>query len=218
MSRTTARDKAIEAVRAAEAQLAHWQAEEIAKAAELSSLQARVGDEVLSDPERAASLSADLADASAAVEIAQRAAQAARPKVDEAERIVWDLDAARLEREAAAAQAKLDAHKAKTDGLLVQLREHEGDFVPAKIQHQLGAVPHGMALDQPSPMKSWLLQTEVSRLTLRAQVLRDRLAGVDPLIRLEELSSRDVVSAQVYGLPKSAYLARSTRDDELIEA
>jgi hypothetical protein len=208
MNQQTARKSAVAEVTKWQETVARWEAEEIAASAELASLRNRMGDELLEDPSRLDSLSADMQKSERTVAAAKSAAAAAVPKLVQAQHVVLQLDAVAFDQAAKILASTLTRHRAKTDDLLEQLRQHEGEFVPASaIRPPSVGV---LELDsEASRLSTWTrsaqMETEVAQLTLKAAVLRAVIAGQDPNTILDPL--RSFQDGTIHGLERSEYFS-----------
>lgn len=175
-----------------EGTVADWRRKLADAVAAEAAVQAGMGDTVLEDPARAESLASELAQARAAQEVAQRAINAAEPKVDATRRAVLEHDVDQLASAASKVRAKLEAHEAKTRELLQAVFDHEGegDFV------RCGSVDFALTSSNrrgygtfenasSKPWKSDVLRTELKTLEIQEQMIRDVLDGVDPEERLQ---------------------------------
>jgi hypothetical protein len=106
-----------------------------AAAAELAELQAQIGDTVLDaeDQEQVDQITAAVIRVRTDQEIAHKAAEAARARLDAARRDVLSARATAYRARAAALRGVVGGHRAETERLLAALREHEGvPYVPAR--------------------------------------------------------------------------------------
>lgn len=212
-----ARDEAIAEVHRWEETVARWQAEEIAAQAEHGDITSRMGEEILEDPTRLDAISDALQQAERTAAAARSTAAAAEPKLLAARHAVLSIDAAELDKQAAAARVTLDAHDARTAELLAALAEHEGQFVHGSVVLQevsAHATATRVTLPYSPASKSAELRLAAERLELRATVLRDVIAGVDPWARLNSMSS--YVDGSVLGLAPSEYLSAAVWGPESI--
>lgn len=119
--------KAVDAVGAAVALLARWEADAAAKAAELADLEGRAGLEALDGTESAADdLARQMSYLRSALDVAGRAIVAAGERLADARREVLRVRAGELQAEAAKLQAEAASRQRKTDRLLAELQEWEG--------------------------------------------------------------------------------------------
>lgn len=171
--------------------LARWGAQVAATEAELASLQQRAGEEVLDDPNAAGVLARSMQGLRDQLDIARRAVAAQGPRVQRAEAAYLNAEADLLEAVAVDARKKLEAHQTRTAGLLAQLAEHEGVFVP-EVQ-LIDALRSGNVLGTPTEWatpKSEPLEDAAHLAGLRVQILREMAAGRDPAPLLQAQASR----------------------------
>lgn len=177
----TAYEAAVAVVREQEGVLARWSAERATAEAELEDLQTRIGDEVLADESAAEGLAGSMARLRDRIDIAGRAAEAAKPKVLAARRAAALLDAEAWDAEAARRRAVLAVHQARTDKLLAELEEHECKFVTEQQWvHALAAADSGGGPETWSVPKSAEIVAAVKEAELKAAIIREVVAGGDP--------------------------------------
>lgn len=206
-------EKALADLRGQQQKLARWEAEKAAAEAELASLQARSGEEVLDDETAAQRLTTAMHELRDRAEIAGRAIAAQQPRVKAAERAYLEAEADELEKPLIEARAAVTRHQARTNELLRLLREHEGPFVPEEELRD--AIPSGVAwvgreFSDEVP-KSRLLAMAVEEAERPVAILRAMAEGREPNITLNSGETpADVYPACVWGpgavVPAPAYL------------
>lgn len=176
-----------------------WEAKRAAAEEALRSAESTSGEEVLEDPSLVSKAAAAMREARDEIELAGRAAEAARTKLNAAKVEALEAEAKKLDTAAAALEKKLASHDARSAELLAALEAHEGKFVPEvelmAAKRSAGLLHEGTAWSLP---RSEVLRREVERERLRASVVRDVAAGVDPEIRLRALA--DIVDGSVLGV------------------
>jgi len=207
----TPRESALADIDYQQGVVAHWHAEKAAAEAELASLQARAGDEVLADPEAAERLTGDMQRLRARVDIASRAVAAAEPRLLAAKRRAllaeaeeWDADA-KIRREA------LERHEARVAQLLAALEKFDGrKFVPASIPPDAQLhVAYEIGFDKGSPLRQALQRAE-----LRAMILREVADGRNPQAELQVRVN--LVDSTIAGVPLSQLFPASVRGPDAI--
>jgi len=182
--------------------LTDWERKRDDAQARLTATKTVIGAEVLDDPaavtKKAQAARDDIEAADAAIRAVSVELEAARTEALEAAAATFDREADRLQRE-------LDAHRAVTDDLLSKLEDHECRFVPerdwARLRLEAG---RSVPVDGWSSPRSEGLALLVERESLKAAVIRDVVAGVDPAVRLRDLAG---IESTVYGLPLDDYYA-----------
>jgi hypothetical protein len=160
------------------------------------------GEKILDAPQAGARISKRLAQLRDQGDLAELAIEAARPRVAAAETAFVRAEAAVYEHEARIAAAALAEHQARTDELLAQLREHEGEYVPAWQSRGITRGADSVTLDErpaAGPPKSSELRRAVTLAEHRARILRDLAEGVDPAPALASQAS--IVDGTVDGFP-----------------
>lgn len=175
-------DSAREAVLAARAQVEQWESKLDGARRDLAALDQSAGEQILADPGAGDAIESRLTVLRSTVRAAERALEAAGPKVTTAESRYLAAEAVALEVPLAAARARLVEHHARTRELLAELEEHEGPFVPevelANLKHAFNVLG-----DEPRTrkvLKSVVLQQAVRRLEDQVTILREMAAGRDP--------------------------------------
>lgn len=201
MARTAVRDRSDQRAEIArwEQSVSEWVAKREAAQGALARAEATSGEDVLEDPTLVAKTAGEMRAARDEIELATKAIDVAQSKLNAARVAVLEAEAKKLDEAAASAERKLSAHQAKTDELLAALEAHEGKFVPEvelmSFKRATGNLEQGTQWSFP---RSQQMRTEVERERLRAAVVRDVAAGVDPDIRLRPLS--DIIDSTVLGL------------------
>lgn len=149
-------ETAVEELTAAQAR---WSSEATAKRAELDSVLARAGDEVLDNEAAAGRLGSVISRLRDEADIAERAAAAAGRKLREARRDVLRARASELRAEAEKVRTEARVRQEKTDRLLAELEGHEGArYVPWKPRAVVNGLPgSGEPVTYKVPMTSALL-------------------------------------------------------------
>ncbi len=176
-------DAAALALTAARGVLIEWESRVVDSRAALTEAEATPGDELLDDPETAASWPARLRELRDQVEVAERAAAAQQARVGAAEREWLTAAAVLLEvTEVVPARKALQAHQERTHELRAALEEHDGPYVPqidlARAQRSSRQIFDG-AVELRLP-NSHRLQVELARVELRHGVLAAMAKGEDP--------------------------------------
>lgn len=200
------RELALEEAASHLAQVEKWTAEVVAAEAELADLQARAGEEVLADEHAADRLSGDMARLRERVDIARRAAEAARPRAEQARRQALRAEAVEWDTEAGKRREALEAHERRTRGLLEQLAEHDGcEYAPKPRQVHVA----GVLTDVVPGTKAVPLRREVAAAERTAAVLRAVAEGKDPAQVVKGVQREDY-PASVWGpdavLPAPGYV------------
>lgn len=179
--------------------IADWEDRKARAVRTRDELEVNVGGLAVADPSQADELADRLSRRKAEVVVADRAIAAAVPRLEEARAAVLEFDARVLDREADFLQAELDAHDAKTEKLVSQLRRHEGEFllvaekvIDGTVLDQSGAeVADGQFLRIQTGWrgKSTKKAAELKLCRVRAEILRDVIAGVNPAPRLQSIGS-----------------------------
>ncbi|MFI5729165.1 hypothetical protein ACIA49_03525 [Kribbella sp. NPDC051587] len=163
--------------------VAHWEAERAAAMAELESLQERAGEEVLADASAASRLSRSMQELRDRVDIAQRAVDAATPKLHAAAVEALLAEAVEVEAEQARAQTALDEFDARQAKLLGALEAFTGlSWVPRSGNEESTVE---LAVSSPNAMPPTVAQRPVLERALEtcrrtAWALREVAAGRDP--------------------------------------
>jgi len=199
---------ALKAVADAESVVTRWQNEVTQVEAEIEKLRASMGEAALEDEARADALPQQLRDLRDRLEVAQRAAAAAEPKLATARAAALEEAAREFDDDADRRRTILGKHDLKTARLLKELEEHEGSYVPRGDLQSVQSLRASDTLDwDESPSsnvvvkapKSALLNRDVRLAELRAAMIRDVAVGLDPALRVEPI--RDVTGGgKVYGL------------------
>lgn len=193
----TAREQALEQVVEHQGTVARWEAEKLTAEQELRSLQQRAGEEVLADESAASRLPKLMQELRDRADIAERALEAARPRLQAAQVAALLAEADEWDAEAGRRRKALERHVAKIDEHLAALRELDGveyGLIVEDHEH----IPAGARIVVQASKREHL-ETEVDRAELTAHVLREIAAGRDPSAELRAKSS--VVDGSVLGLP-----------------
>lgn len=182
MSETlTPREIATAEVRQHQAIVARWEAESVASAAELASLQERAGEEVLADESAAGRLSRSMQDLRDRIDIASRAVAAATPRLEAAARTAVLHEADEWDAEQARRQVLLDAHESKTRKLLDALEQHTGQhYEPGEAPRAGYSVPGEHVATEVTVKPGRELWLAVRGAERTAWLLREIAAGRDP--------------------------------------
>ena len=192
-------------VRRWEDALATWLSKRSTAEAALAQAESTSGEDVLENPTLVAKTAADMRSIRDEIELASKAADAARTRLDHARVVVLEREAQRFDQAAAAVDKKLATHREKTSELLAALEAHEGVFVPQvelmQEKRASGTIHDG---EEWSFLKSDDMANEAEQERMRAAVIRDVAAGVDPRIRMRE--SENIVDSSVLGVrPEDLY-------------
>lgn len=163
--------------------VARWAAEQAAATAELDSLQERAGEEVLADESAAGRLSRSMQELRDRIDIANRAVDAAAPKLEAAARAVVLAEADEVDAELARHQAALDKFDARQKELLAALEEFTG--LPWQVERRdvssggvLVSDEGGPRVVATSPRDALWRAVEFAK--RKARCLREVAAGRDP--------------------------------------
>jgi len=181
----SATDKADAELAQVRASVAHWEAEADARRGQLSVLERSVGEQVLADVAAGGRLAEDMARLRAAVDIADRAAAAARSKVASAERAVLLARAGTLRTRVTKMRQDAARHWQRTDELLGQLLEHEGaEFVPATLHPDdvSARVRQGEVVVHPPVPRGFLLAEQADELERQAAALEAEAEAHVPVV------------------------------------
>lgn len=215
------------AVLAAREKLAQLEAEHAATSAELDSLQARAGEEVLDDPTAAPRLTRALGELRDRLEITSRAIEAQRPRVLTAERAYLATEAQRLREPVREIEERLAKHQRRTDELLALLADHEGQFVPKAELVRARPMSSATTLvirddgteddDGPIGLVSEEIKYELAIAGKRVWIVETLAAGQDPQPALQAEAS--IIDGYVLGLPiRELYPACVSGPDALVPA
>ncbi|HEY1325132.1 MAG TPA: hypothetical protein VGF32_33070 [Streptosporangiaceae bacterium] len=123
-----------------------WEADAAAKTAELQDLEARAGAEVLDDESAADRLAGDMLGLRTGIDLAERAAEAARTRLDAARRDVLRARASEVRGEAGRLRKDAAERQQRTDKLCAELADFEGvKFGPALVYDASGIDTTGHA-------------------------------------------------------------------------
>ncbi len=190
MSTTTIAPTNVEQARAAvlEARttVEEWKGRITAAHDELAELEQSAGERILADPISAEAIESRLTTLRSTARAAERALDAARPKVTAVESRYLAAEAAALEAPLADARKELEEHERKTERLLAQLEKHEGPFVSEYEKHwavmsaRSSTVLYVGEVQVPATPKSHLMKTGIRVLEDKITILREMVAGRDP--------------------------------------
>lgn len=203
ITRKSPREQALAEVEKHGATVGKWEAERLTAERELASLQARAGEEVLADETAAGRLTSSMGKLRDRIEIASRAVEAARPKLDAARSAVVFAEAADWDAEAEKRARVLEAHDARTAELLAQLKAHdrvEYGRVPDPDPSEWGNIGKQRAGVRSRHSE---LADLVEQARLTAWVLREVAEGRDPEPELARRAS--VVDGKIFGLSRQEY-------------
>lgn len=193
------REDLLGAVTECAAMVQSWRDRVAAARAELADAESTSGEAVLDNPSIVAKVSKRMQSARDEVELAERAIPAAEGRLEQARRRVLEFDALAFDRAAERLEGELAQHRARTEQLLAQLEEHECVYVPEAEWARAARDAWGFnGPTEWSAPKSDDLQRRVDVERLRAAVLRDVAAGVDPSGRVHEARG---IEDTVFGVP-----------------
>jgi len=166
--------------------LAQWRKRLADAEGEVAAAEAVSGDELLDDPQRAATWPAHLRELRDQVEVTGRSVAAQEQRVRAAEQQWLAAAAVVLEvDELVPARKALAAHQARTGELLAALEEHDGPYVPqielARAQRSSSHVIDTGAVPAWLP-KSHRLQVQLARAEVRHAVVAAMAKGEDPTV------------------------------------
>lgn len=176
LGRKSALDKARDELAKAESVVAAWEERLAGRRDELDRVTAGAGDAVLDADDgdadaHAGRVAEQLMRLRGEIDVAEQAITVAKHRRETAERGVKRAEAAELRRQAADLRSEADSRQARTDGLLAQLREHEGcEFAPKMRE----------AYDDGQPLKYPIaFRTETEQLRSQADVLEGRAVALE---------------------------------------
>ena len=211
---------AVREVRAAKESAARWAADVDLLEGQLGVLQAGAGEAALADPKRAESLPGELRDVEGKLDVARRTTATAEAKLRTVQAEALEIAAQGHDADAAKSGQALNLHHERTAELLAALEEHEGHYIPAaeSRSHATETVAlTGQVVRTWEAPKSVALFREVKRSELRAAILRDMAAGIDPAGRIS--NAMNTHDGTVYGLsPAEIYPPEVWGPDAIVPA
>lgn len=182
MSRAAAKTSAADAVHAARRTLAEWATRLDDATERLTEVEGVAGVDILDNPDRAEAIEDDLVRLRGRVSVAQKAVDAQRVRVVEAEAAFLRAEADSLDVRIVAMRESIEQHQGETQRLLEALERHEGPYVPASRLRMLPRSTEINVSDEPVPMaapKSAAMLAELQRLERVQQALRMEASGED---------------------------------------
>lgn len=199
MATRVTRESLLEDVAACASVIAEWETRGDRARSELAAAEDASGEALVSRPSLLDKLAKQMQTARDEIAMSGRALDAARARAEQARRRVLEFDAVEFDRVAAGIESDLAKHRARTDELLALLEEHECVFVPEwKWARAEGQAWRSTGPQEWSAPKSDRLEAALGLARLRADVLRDVAAGVDPAGRITKAAG---IESTVFGVP-----------------
>ncbi|NMR29944.1 hypothetical protein [Crystallibacter degradans] len=200
------------AVTKAAAVVTDWEAKAAAARAEASRIDSEAGAAILADESAAERITLQVQSQERKARAYDQAAEEARRKLHTAQREALEAEAREEDKQAAAARKAAEAHDAKVDALLAQLKDIDGcDYEPGRATESWAA---DQGLTQiPAAVAKW---DQADQHEVRAAVIRYYIATAKVPADYYELNIGLGTSFPGFGrsihdgdrLPKSVYAAR----------